>query len=161
MYIAIRTDDGRNTGKISFYCNTLQVSRQAFYDYLGRKDKPWKYQPLADAMRKIHDEDEENADYGRVRMYQALKYGKEVGKLKATPHKTRQKTLHVINLQIFRHITNNFLTIRQYAFKNSMQSDEKYICVSAAQASCGIALTTSKSMRSNRSQRDGTDKPDS
>ena len=30
---------------------------------------------------KIHDEDEENADYGRVRMYQALKYRKEVGKL--------------------------------------------------------------------------------
>ena len=81
MYIAIRTDDGRNIGKISFYCNTLQVSRQAFYDYLERKGKPWKYQPLANAMRKIHDEDEENADYGRVRMYQALKYGKEVGKL--------------------------------------------------------------------------------
>ena len=59
MYIAIRTDDGRNTGKISFYCNTLQVSRQAFYDYLERKGKPWKYQPLADAMLKIHDEDEE------------------------------------------------------------------------------------------------------
>ena len=68
MYIAIRTDDGRNIGKISFYCNTLQVSRQAFYDYLERKGKPWKYQPLADAMLKIHDEDEENADYGRVRM---------------------------------------------------------------------------------------------
>ena len=41
----------------------------------------WKYQPLADAMLKIHDEDEENADYGRVRMYQALKYRKEVCKL--------------------------------------------------------------------------------
>ena len=78
MYIAIRTDDGRNTGKISFYCNTLQVSRQAFYDYLERKGKPWKYQPLSDAMLKIHDEDEENADYGRVHMYQALKYRKEV-----------------------------------------------------------------------------------
>lgn len=81
MYIAIRTDDGRNIGKISFYCNTLQVSRQAFYDYLERKGKPWKYQPLADAMLKIHDEDEENADYGRVRMYQALRYQKEIGKL--------------------------------------------------------------------------------
>ena len=78
MYIAIRTDDGRNIGKISFYCSTLQVSRQAFYDYLERKGKPWKYQPLADAILKIHDEDEENADYGRVRMYQALKYRKEV-----------------------------------------------------------------------------------
>lgn len=81
MYIAIRTDDGRNIGKISFYCSTLQVSRQAFYNYLERKGKPWKYQPLADAMLKIHDEDEENADYGRVRMYQALRYQKEIGKL--------------------------------------------------------------------------------
>ena len=81
MYLAIRTDDGRKTGKISFYCSTLQVSRQAFYCYLERKGKPWKYQPLADAMLKIHDEDEENADYGRVRMYQALRYQKEIGKL--------------------------------------------------------------------------------
>ena len=80
-YIAYRTDDGKNAGRISFYCNTLQVSRQAFYGYLERKDTPWKYQPLADAMLKIHDEDEENADYGRVRMYQALKYRKEVGEL--------------------------------------------------------------------------------
>ena len=54
---------------------------KAFYDYLERKGKPWKYQPLADAMLKIHDENAENADYGRVRMYQALKYRKEVGKL--------------------------------------------------------------------------------
>ena len=27
MYIAIRTDDGRNIGKISFYCNTLSADR--------------------------------------------------------------------------------------------------------------------------------------
>ena len=81
MYIAIRTDDGRNTGKISFYCNTLQVSRQAFYDYLRRKNKPWKYEALADEMMRIHKEDKENENYGRVRMYQALMYGKEVGKL--------------------------------------------------------------------------------
>ena len=80
-YIACRTDDGKNIGKICFYCKVLEVSRQAFYDYLGRKDAPWKYQPLADAMLKIHDEDEENADYGRVRMYQALRYQKEIGKL--------------------------------------------------------------------------------
>ena len=80
MYIAIRTDDGKSTGKISFYCNTLQVSRQAFYDYLGRKGKPWKYQPLTDAMLKIHDEDEEN----------------EVGKLKATALQTCQKSVYFI-----------------------------------------------------------------
>ena len=72
-----------------------------------------------------------------------LKYAELI---KATPHKARQKTLHVINLQIFRHITHNFLTIRQYAFKNSMQSDEKYICVSAAQALCGIVFTHFKAL---------------
>ena len=72
MYIAIRTDDGRNIGKISFYCSTLQVSRQAFYDYLERKGKPWKYQPLADAMLKIHDEDEESTLIEQVEMWQCL-----------------------------------------------------------------------------------------
>ena len=78
MYIAIQTDDGRNTGKIQFYCDALQVSR---HDYRKRKEKPWKYQPLADAMLEIHEEDEGNADYGRIRMYQALKYKEETGEL--------------------------------------------------------------------------------
>ena len=91
MYIAIWTDDGRNIGKISFYCNTLQVSRQTFYNYLKRKKKPWKYQPLADAMLKIHAADEENADYGRIRMFQALQYQKEIGEL-------GKVTINVINL---------------------------------------------------------------
>ena len=80
-YIAIRTNDGRNTGKISFYCEALEVSRQAFYNYLCRKNKSWKYEALADEMMKIHKEDEENADYGRVRMYQALQFKKELGKI--------------------------------------------------------------------------------
>lgn len=79
MFIAQKTDDGRITGKISFYCKASEVSRQAFYDYLERKDEPWKYQALADAMMKIHAEDECNADYGRVRMYQALTYRQEIG----------------------------------------------------------------------------------
>ena len=80
-YIAYRTDDGKNVGKILFYCKALEVSRQAFYDYLKRKEQPWKYQPLADAMPKIHAADEENADYGRIRMFQALQYQKEIGEL--------------------------------------------------------------------------------
>ena len=70
-----------HTGKISFYCEALEVSRQAFYDYLDRKNKPWKYQNLADAMMKIHADDECNEDYGRVRMYQALAYRQEIGEL--------------------------------------------------------------------------------
>lgn len=50
MFIAIKTDDGRIKGKISYYCRVLPVSRQAFSKYLKTKDAPWKYQALADAM---------------------------------------------------------------------------------------------------------------
>ena len=60
MFIAIKTDDGRIKGKISFYCKVLHVSRQAFNKYLKSKDTPWKYQALADAMLDICSEDECN-----------------------------------------------------------------------------------------------------
>ena len=75
------TDDGKIKGKIRLYCTALEVSRQAFYDYLANKDKPWKYQALADAMIQIHNEDEGNAGYGRVHMYQALQFKKELGEI--------------------------------------------------------------------------------
>ena len=29
------------------YCKVLGVTRQAFYDYLKRKNRPWKYQYIA------------------------------------------------------------------------------------------------------------------
>ena len=72
MFIALKTEDGKIKGKISFYYRTLKVSRQAFNSYLKTKDSPWKYQPLADAMMDIRQEDECNDTYGRIRMYQAL-----------------------------------------------------------------------------------------
>ena len=72
MFIAIKTEDGEIKGKISFYCRMLKVSRQAFNNYLKTKDSAWKYQPLADAMMDICQEDECNDTYGRIRMYQAL-----------------------------------------------------------------------------------------
>ena len=37
-----------------------------------KQNRPWKYQPLADAMLEILSEDECNDTYGRIRMYQAL-----------------------------------------------------------------------------------------
>ena len=58
--------------KIALYCRVLKVSRQGFYRYLSRRERPWKYQGLAEAMREIHDEDVCNDTYGRVRMRQAL-----------------------------------------------------------------------------------------
>lgn len=54
------------------YCRVLDVSRQGFYKYLKNRDKPWKYQPLADAMMDIVSEDECNDTYGRKRMREAL-----------------------------------------------------------------------------------------
>ena len=38
----------------------LGISRQGFYKYLVNKDRPWKYQDLADAMKEIISEDECN-----------------------------------------------------------------------------------------------------
>jgi len=78
-FIALKTDDGSNKGNISFYCRALEVSRQAFYDYIERKDNPWKYKVLADEMLKIHNEDEYNDCYGRERMYMALMQKKIAG----------------------------------------------------------------------------------
>ena len=71
-FIAIKTEDGLIKGKLAFYCRLLHVSRQGFYKYLSVKDRPWKYQDLADAMQEINAEDVCNDTYGRVRMYQAL-----------------------------------------------------------------------------------------
>lgn len=70
--IALKTKDGEEKGDISFYCRVLHVSRQGFYQYLANKERPWKYQSLADAMLEILSEDECNDTYGRIRMYQAL-----------------------------------------------------------------------------------------
>ena len=60
------------SSNISFYCRAPKVTRQGFYKYLADKNRPWKYQDLADIMRAIASEDECNDTYGRIRMYQAL-----------------------------------------------------------------------------------------
>lgn len=77
----MKTNDGRITGKIRFYCRALEVSRSAFYDYLACKDNPWKYEPLAEEMMKIHNEDKYNDCYGRERMYMALMQKKGSGEI--------------------------------------------------------------------------------
>ena len=78
-FIAIKTDDGRIKGKLSMYCKILNVSRQGFYKYLSNKDRPWKYEALAEAIMDILKEDEYNDTYGRRRMYQALLLKKPEG----------------------------------------------------------------------------------
>ena len=78
-FIAFKTDDGRIKGDISFCCRMLKVSREGFRKFLQNKDKPWKYETLADEILKICDEDECNDTYGRIRMYQALLLKKPKG----------------------------------------------------------------------------------
>ena len=71
-FIALKTKDGEMKGNIAFCCKMLGVSRQGLYQYLANKDRPWKYQALAEAMMEIVKEDPCNDTYGRVRMHQAL-----------------------------------------------------------------------------------------
>ena len=92
-FIAIKTDDGTK-GKLAFYCRMLHVRRLGFYKYLSVKDRPWKYQTLADTMLEIHAEDVCNDTYGRVRMFQALT-------LKRNPKELRKQTVRLVNRMIF------------------------------------------------------------
>ena len=60
-------------------------------------------------------------------------------RLWATLHKARLTALHAICVQIFRHIAQKSLAIRQYACGISRQSAEKS---DYAQALCGVAYET-------------------
>ena len=60
--------------------------------------------------------------------------------LKETLHKARLTALHVICLQIFRHIAQKSLAIRQYACGISKQSVEKSDDASYAQALFSVSL---------------------
>ena len=72
IFLALKTEDGRIAGKTVPYCRMPGISRQGFCKYLTNKDRPWKQQGLADAVKEIVNEDECNDAYGRIRMYQAL-----------------------------------------------------------------------------------------
>ena len=71
-FLVKKMSDGDGKGKLATYCRVLNVSRQGYYKYLARQNRPWKYQGLAEAMRAIHEEDVCNDMYGCKRMYQAL-----------------------------------------------------------------------------------------
>ena len=71
-FIALKTEDGRKKGKITFFCKVLDVSRQGFYQYLMNRNRPWKYRKVAELIQEICHEDLCNDTYERIRMYQAL-----------------------------------------------------------------------------------------
>ena len=68
------------------------------------------------------------------------KAGIRVTRPRAIPHKARLTALHAICVQIFRHIAQKSLAIRQYACGISRQSAEKSDNAPYAQALCGVAL---------------------
>ena len=74
MFLAIKTENSVIKGKISFYCRMLKVTQQGFYKDLADKDRPWKYQDLADTMRTLASEDECNDTYGHMHKNSTLIY---------------------------------------------------------------------------------------
>ena len=64
--------------------------------------------------------------------------------IRETQHKARLTALHAICLQIFRHIAQKSLAIRQYACGISMQSAKKSDYASYAQALFSVSLTLSQ-----------------
>ncbi len=71
-FIDRKTEGGKVTGKMGFYCHCLGITRQGFYWYLKHRDDPWKYAEIAEKMRDIVTEDACNDTYGRCRMREAL-----------------------------------------------------------------------------------------
>ena len=61
------------------------------------KDRPWKYQELADVMMQIQEEDECNDTYGRIRLYQALK-SKQPANLRIPSERTVYRVMEEIGL---------------------------------------------------------------
>lgn len=96
-FIALKTEDSKKRGRIAFCCKMLGVSRQGFYRYLVSRNRPWKYQRLAEIMQEICNEDQCNDTYGRMRMYQALQLKNPDG-VKIPEEKTVYRIMKKIGL---------------------------------------------------------------
>lgn len=62
-FIDRKIDGGAVKGRIAFYCDTLDVTRQGFYWYLKHRNDPWKYAGFVEKIRTIEVEDECNDTY--------------------------------------------------------------------------------------------------
>ena len=62
IFLALKTEDGRMTGKISFYCRMLGVSRQGFYSDRGTQYTSEAYRQT---IRKYHIHQSMNSAGGR------------------------------------------------------------------------------------------------
>lgn len=71
-FIYKKCSDGSDKRKISKYCHWLDVSRQAFYKYINKPKRIWKYENLSREIREIIAEDEYNDSYGKRRILESL-----------------------------------------------------------------------------------------
>jgi len=65
-------DANRDKWPVSFMCRLFRVTPQGFRKWRKNRDRPYKHAALLAMMREILAEDEENENYGIVRMYEAL-----------------------------------------------------------------------------------------
>lgn len=117
-FIAIKTDDGTIKGKLAFYCRMLHVSRQGFYKYLSVKDRPWKYQTLADTMLEIHAEDVKKQEYqdntDRIEVERTFSLSKRCYGMSCITTKLEETQLTSIALSVF--VTNLFRIQRRILY---------------------------------------------
>ena len=69
----------------------LAVSRQGYYKWLKNKDKPYKYAHLLALMKTILSEDEENENYGIVRMHEKLKLDYKIKESRSTIYRVMKE----------------------------------------------------------------------
>lgn len=67
-----KLSDGKVPRNIARYCRWLQISRQGFYKFMNKLERPWKYAVIAQGIRDIIAEDEWNDNYGKQRILEAL-----------------------------------------------------------------------------------------
>ena len=117
-FIAIKTNDGTIKGKLAFYCRMLHVSRQGFYKYLSVKDRPWKYQTLADTMLEIHAEDVKKQEYqdntDRIEVERTFSLSKRCYGMSCITTKLEETQLASIALSVF--VTNLFRIQRRILY---------------------------------------------
>jgi transposase InsO family protein len=124
-FIAMKTDNGKRKGEISFLCKIMDVTRQGFYQYLESLEKPWKYKALAAKMYEVIEEDECNDTYGSLRMHQALMY-KRSAEPEGFPHIPCERTVYrIMGLLGLTHTPNRKPNGLTKADKEAMKSDDK------------------------------------
>ena len=80
-FLAQKLSDGKGNRNIARFCRWLSISRQGFYKFLNKPERPWKHAAIAQEIRDIIAEDEWNDSYGKQRILEALQLKHPDGEL--------------------------------------------------------------------------------